>query len=332
MKCYSYSGVSGFLELAHEWDQLAGQGITNTPFQRSAYQRAWWAHLCPPNSELITVATRNSSGELLGIGCFYIQGDKICFNGSMEETDYLDLIVRDDHVEQVWQATIRCLQDYQPDRRHVLDLYNIPEASPSRSILRAIAEEQGYHFKESIIEVCPIIELPHSFDDYLETLDSRQRRELNRKMRRAEGSDVITTIVDPSDNIQAEVESFLDLLQKSTFEKRDWLTDGRRGLFHEIARDALGNGTLQLMFTSIEGRRAAGLFNFDYGGRIWVYNSGLDPAAFSALSPGVVLTATAIEEAIKLGRKEFDFLRGNEEYKYRFGAVDSNIYRIQMEK
>jgi CelD/BcsL family acetyltransferase involved in cellulose biosynthesis len=103
-------------------------------------------------------------------------------------------------------------------------------------------------------------------------------------------------------------------------------------MFYEVARHSQKNSTLQLMFTSIEGRRAAALFNFDYNDRIWVYNSGLDPAAFSALSPGVVLTATAIEKAIELGRAEFDFLRGDEEYKYRFGAVDTNIYRVQLQK
>ena len=61
-------------------------------------------------------------------------------------------------------------------------------------------------------------------------------------------------------------------------------------------------------------------------------SSGLDPAAFAALSPGVVLTAAAIERAIDLGRAEFDFLRGDEEYKYRFGAIDHSIYRLTLQR
>jgi CelD/BcsL family acetyltransferase involved in cellulose biosynthesis len=117
-------------------------------------------------------------------------------------------------------------------------------------------------------------------------------------------------------------------LQKSTFEKRDWLNAGRRAVFHDVARAAQAAGTLQLMFCGIDGRAAAALFNFDYRNRIWVYNSGLDPSAFAALSPGVVLTSAAIERAIALDRAEFDFLRGDEEYKYRFGAVDVPIYRL----
>jgi hypothetical protein len=60
------------------------------------------------------------------------------------------------------------------------------------------------------------------------------------------------------------VDDFLTLLQLSTFEKRDWLNDGRRAVFHETARTALAAGTLQLLFIEIEGRKAATLFNFDY--------------------------------------------------------------------
>lgn len=332
MKCDLYVGVSGFEELADKWDELASKGITNTPFQLFAYQKAWWTHLQPDGSELITIATRSDNDELLGIGCFYTHDGKVHFNGCVEETDYLDLIVNRQHAEEVWRATIDKLRMPDSPNWQMVDLCNIPENSPSREILRAIAEENQYAFNESVIEVCPIISLPHSFDAYLDTLDSKQRRELSRKLRRAEAAAVTTTIVGPDDDIDAEVDSFLDLLQKSTFEKREWLNDDRRAMFYEVARHSQKNSTLQLMFTSIEGRRAAALFNFDYNDRIWVYNSGLDPAAFSALSPGVVLTATAIEKAIELGRAEFDFLRGDEEYKYRFGAVDTNIYRVQLQK
>ena len=105
--------------------------------------------------------------------------------------------------------------------------------------------------------------------------------------------------------MEQAVDEFLELLQKSTYEKRDWLNEGRRAVFHEAAAAAAGAGTLQLLFAEVNGQKAAALFNFDYDGRIWVYNSGLDPAAFGSLSLGVVLTAKAIERAIENGRTEF---------------------------
>jgi CelD/BcsL family acetyltransferase involved in cellulose biosynthesis len=323
-------GNSAFMALAAEWDALASRGMTDTPFQTLAYQKAWWTYVQPPGAELLTVVTRGSGDELIGIGCFFLLNGGLHFNGCVEETDYLDLIVPAEQVEVVWRATWNCLLAADFPAWGLLDLCNIPADSPTRTILPALAHESDYVFEEIVAEVCPIIALPGDFETYLASLDSKQRRELSRKLRRAEAADVTTTIVGPADDLAAEVDSFLDLMQYSTFEKRDWLNAGRRALFHDVARTALDASTLQLMFTSVEGRRAAALFNFDYKDRIWVYNSGLDPTVFAALSPGVVLTATAIERAIELGRKEFDFLRGDEEYKYRFGAVDSQIFRLRV--
>ena len=111
------------------------------------------------------------------------------------------------------------------------------------------------------------------------------------------------------DDLDQAVDDFLIILQKSTFEKRDWLSDERRSLFHSIAKAAQEADSLQLLFMEIDGRRAAGLFNFDFADRIWVYNSGLDPDAFGNLSLGVVLTSKAIAWAIENGRVEFDYGR-----------------------
>lgn len=151
-------------------------------------------------------------------------------------------------------------------------------------------------------------------------------------MRRAAGADAQLRIIGENDDLAEAIDAFLVLLQKSTIEKEAWLNDERRAVFHETAQAALEAGTLQLMFLEVDGQRAAALFNFAYNDRIWVYNSGLDPDAFGYLSSGVVLTAQAIEKAIEIGCREFDFLRGNETYKYQFGATDTEIYRLQLSR
>lgn len=325
-------GSDVFTRLANEWDALAQRGITNTPFQTLAYQQAWWTHLHPANGRLHTVTVRNDEQELLAIACLYNVDGTLYFNGCVEETDYLDLIVTAEHAEATWQAILNCLCSPDFPEWHSIDLCNVPEASPTRSILPQEAQRRGFLFRESLNEVCPIIELADTFDGYLEGIDSKQRREIQRKLRRAEAAEAEMVVVGPDDDVETAVTDFLDLLQKSTFEKRDWLNDGRRAVFYDAARAAHQAGTLQLIFMEVRGKKAAALFNFDYNGRIWVYNSGLDPALFGALSLGVVITAKAIEYAVENGRTTFDFLRGNETYKYRFGAVDTRIYRLHLER
>lgn len=327
-----HEGAAAFTALAEEWDAVAARGVTDTPFQTLAYQESWWRHLHPENGRLHTIAVREENNNLIAIAPLYLINGVLNFNGCVEETDYLDIIAAPEHVEAGWTAVFETLM--QPDfpEWRTVKLCNIPEASPSIPILHKIAEKYKIKSVEDLFEVCPIIPLPATFDEYLSSLDSKQRREVKRKLRRAHGADAKLVIIGPEDDLDRAVDDFLTLLQKSTFEKRDWLHDGRRAIFHETAQAAMKAGTLQLMFIEIEQKRAAALFNFDYKNRIFVYNSGLDPEAFGPLSLGVVLTAKAIEWAIEHGRSEFDFLRGNETYKYRFGAKDTNILRITLKK
>ena len=74
-----------------------------------------------------------------------------------------------------------------------------------------------------------------------------------------------------------------------------------------------------------------GGIHFDDGQRILYYNAGVDPDARD-LSPGVVMVARYIEQAIETGRRELDFLRGDEPYKYEWGAVDQPLQRILVDR
>ncbi|MCL4870081.1 MAG: GNAT family N-acetyltransferase [Anaerolineae bacterium] len=323
-------GRAAFTQFAPQWDSLAHTGMTATPFQFLAYQEAWWTHLGP--GELSTVAVYRDQDELIALAPFYNLDRVLYFNGCTQETDYLDLIVRSEQAAAAWEAVVNCLCTDVPGW-DAIDLCNIPADSPTRTILPRLAASRGFSLSESIHEVCPVIPLPDSFEGYLETqLDKKQRHEVRRKLRRAEGAEARLVVVGPDDDIHLAVDQFLELLQKSTPEKQAWLNEGRRAVFHEVAAAAQADGSLQLMFMEMDGVKAAALFNFEYAGRVWVYNSGLDPFSFGHLSLGVVLTARAIELAIQRGNHTFDFLRGNEEYKYRFGAKDTTVHRIEMKR
>ncbi len=324
-------GAAAFDRLSAEWDDLAGRAMTDTPFQSLAYQKAWWTHLGPGTLSTI-VARDEADGALRGLLCVYAHKGLIHFNGCVEETDYLDLLAAEADARAVWDIALDCLLGPEAPAWHTLEFCNVPAWSPTLRILPELTAARGLSCAVQAHEVCPVIALPDRFETYLDGLDRKQRHEVRRKLRRAVGADARIEVVHPGDDIRAEVESFLSLLERSTPEKGVWLNPARRAVFHEVAAAALDAGTLQLMFISTEGQRAAALFNFVYRDRVWVYNSGLDPDNFGWLSAGVVLTARAIELAIEAGLKTFDFLRGDEEYKYRFGAVDTQIFRLTLKR
>ena len=71
------------------------------------------------------------------------------------------------------------------------------------------------------------------------------------------------------------------------------------------------------------------LAGFDGRGTCYFYNAGLDPEVLH-LSPGVVGTALYLRDRIAAGTTHFDFLRGDEPYKYEWGATDVPLYRLRI--
>ena len=124
-----------------------------------------------------------------------------------------------------------------------------------------------------------------------------------------------------------------DFLRLMAFDvdKAKFLTPAMRDQLHSIVKAAHTAGWLQLAFIEVNGQKAAGYLNFDYMNHIWVYNSGLD-FKYGELSPGWVLLGYLLEWANEHQRKYFDFMRGDEQYKYRFGAVDRQVMRVTLRK
>jgi CelD/BcsL family acetyltransferase involved in cellulose biosynthesis len=331
---YHYESA-GFAALKPEWNDLVHRSCCDTLFLTWEWQSTWWKHL--GEGDLVLLGFRGDEGRLVGVApLFHTQSEQghaiLYMVGCRDVSDYLDLIVEQGQEEAVYSAFLGYLAEEAPDWQ-VVDLCNIPQDSQTFARLREMAEERGYQTLVEVEDVCPIIELPDTWEAYLDRLDKKQRHEVRRKLRRAEGgADAEFHIVEPEEDLQAAMEAFVDLHQKSTPEKDDFMDPQMQGFFFDVAKVLQAQGWLQLAFVEINGKKAATLLNFDYGDAILVYNSGYDPTQYSHLSPGIVVTARSIEHAIELGRKKFDFLRGDEVYKYRFGAEDTEVRRLLIAK
>jgi CelD/BcsL family acetyltransferase involved in cellulose biosynthesis len=96
-------------------------------------------------------------------------------------------------------------------------------------------------------------------------------------------------------------------------------------------RVAHDQGYLWLAFLEVDGVKAAASLNFDYKNKFWGYNSGVSREHME-LSPGWVLMGHVIQWCCENGRSEFDFMRGDEDYKYRFGGVNRFVMRARVIK
>jgi CelD/BcsL family acetyltransferase involved in cellulose biosynthesis len=327
------------LDPASEWNHLLNESITHVPFLRYEYMRAWWETRGGgewPGAELALLVAREG-GHLTGIAPLFFDKNReelpaLLLLGSIEISDYLDLIVRPADLKAFLPGLLDFLTtspELPPWR--LLDWQNIPEASPTIPVLNTEAEKRGWRTSVERSYHTPAIPLPGDYETYLSGIDKKQRHEIRRKMRRAaETGTVRWYILEDEKDLDSGVDAFLALMAGDP-EKATFLTDAMRRQMHLSCRAAFENGWLQLAFLEVDGEKAAGYLNFDMQDRIWVYNSGVD-RRFLELSPGWVLLGHLLEWANENKRSEFDFMRGEEEYKYRFGAVDRFVVRTRVER
>jgi len=329
-----------FSDLADEWNDLLKHSASHVPFLRHEYLSAWWRTLGGGEwnaGELCVVAARQADGALCGIApLFFTQNQEgeaaLMLLGSIEISDYLDVVARPEELNSFILALFDRLKEPDLPAWQVLDLYNLVDSSPTLAALQTAAEQCGWRYTQERLQHCPYIPLPGDWETYLAGIDKKQRHEIRRKMRRAESADLPVRwyIVDDEASLEAEIDDFLRLMAQDA-EKQAFLTDRMRNQMRTAMQAAFGAGWLQLAFLEVSGEKAAAYLSFDYGNHLWVYNSGLD-FRFREYSPGWVLLGYLLQWANENGRKAFDFMRGGEDYKYRFGAVDRFVVRARIER
>ncbi|NJC96842.1 MAG: hypothetical protein C3F07_21470 [Anaerolineales bacterium] len=319
------------------WNALVEGSIADTPFSRYEYLIEWWKTLGGgewKDAQLILVSAREDD-QLIGIAPLFVaeyDGQRaLLLVGSIEISDYLDLIVRAEDLTRFLSGLIDFLASSKADSWSAIDWYNLPDASPTLAALKAESEKRGWEYNEEIYRPTPRIALNGSFEDYLAGIDKKQRHEIRRKMRRAaESGRVRFHVVDKDADIEPELESFFHLMVQDP-NKAMFLKDVMRDQMSNSLKAAHTYGYLWLAFLEIDGVKAAASLNFDYRNKLWGYNSGVS-RDFMELSPGWVLLGQVIQWCCENGRAEFDFMRGDEEYKYRFGGVNKYVMRARAIK
>src|SRR5512138_1412825 len=205
---------------AAAWNELAEAGISDTPFARHEMLSEWWKTLGGgewPQAELVLVSA-SENGNLIGIAPLfkaeYEGRAALLLVGSIEVSDYLDLIVRPADLSRFVSGLLDFLGSAGPCGGVPLDWYNIPDSSPTLAALKAEAEKRGCSYQEEVYRPTPRISLEGGFDAYLARLDKKQRHEIRRKMRRAAESPVPVRfqVVEDGSALESETEAFLELM------------------------------------------------------------------------------------------------------------------------
>lgn len=327
--------------LAESWNQLLSRSVTDVPFLRHEFLSAWWQHRgggeWSEEAQLHVVLGRSPHGELAAALPLFKSKNHagkpaLILLGSVEIADFLDVLCPPDLLDEFLSAALDHLTGSDIPAWETLELFNLPEDSPTLAALSAAARARGLVFSQERLQPAPFIPLPDSFNDYMESLDGRYRREMLRKMRNALRYFIPVEVVrrGPQDDLAAEMEDFFAMMREEA-EKDAFLSAPMTAQMQAIAAAAARHGWLDLRFMLVGKQKAAGYLNFIYNNRVWVYNSAR-AEKFDSLSPGIALMGLLIEEAVEAGYDEFDLMRGDEEYKYQLGGQDRWVVKAVVSR
>lgn len=203
-----------------------------------------------------------------------------------------------------------------------IDFDSLPEEA-ANPLAEAI-ESAGAEPDVSRHEVSAVLHLPETFDDYLQMLSKKQRHEVRRKRRRYE--DVLDEVLHETYSDPGwAFEEFVRLHRQAEGEKGEFMTPGREEFFRTLMD--LPGWRVDVLRVPDTDRASAALFSYSDDDGVFLYNSSYDPELGDA-SPGIAIVGTMIETAIGEGLSRFDFLKGDEVYKFRLGADERPLFRL----
>jgi CelD/BcsL family acetyltransferase involved in cellulose biosynthesis len=91
------------------------------------------------------------------------------------------------------------------------------------------------------------------------------------------------------------------------------------GFYRDVVPELLRRGQVQFYWLELDGKPVAAEYQLVGNGTLYAYQAGVDPGSME-YQPGKLINLAILRRAIEHGYRAFDFLRGDESYKARFGA------------
>jgi CelD/BcsL family acetyltransferase involved in cellulose biosynthesis len=321
------TAFESFDAVRDDWLALMSPPRARQVFQHPRWQQVWLDVF--DRKEDARFLTVRDGGALVGLASLLVTGERVSFLGDSSICDYMDFLLSPGKEDGALSAIIDTLL---ADGHRDFDFWGLRSGSPALALLPRLAERRGLHVRIEDEAVCPQLDLPATWEEYLERLGGKNRHELRRKMRRLEktaGAPELRVLCSPQEFEQG-MDDFLRLMTLKS-DKAQFMTPEMERLFRRAGVALAEEGLAGLYMFEVDSRRVASTFCFEDKNETLIYNSGYDPR-YAYLSVGLLSKAACLRHAIDDGRQHLDFLRGSEPYKYDLGGKDLQVYRCLINK
>lgn len=315
-----------------QWDAVA----QDRAFFRHAWLMNWYKAMQTAEDSLHVVVGIDDQDRWYAVAPLLVSGRKLRLLGSGDAcTDYAGLFSSLD--QTLHQKFLEMVSDYLADEVRVggalenvdsIELEGCGKLDVSTDYFGELLSAHGFAHHETETEGTWKVLLPNSFEQLNATFSKSMRRKTKAARKRLAADN---TRVEYAHSLSFEKhwEQFEVLHQK----RRSFL--GQPGCFacpkfrtflKSAARELIADDLAQLLVISIDAQPVSAVLLLKSENTCMMYQSGLDPE-FASLEPGYQTNLAAIEFAIDVGYKYFDFLRGDEPYKARWSTTREAIFR-----
>jgi CelD/BcsL family acetyltransferase involved in cellulose biosynthesis len=314
-------------DLREEWLLLLNGGRAAKVFQHPVWQQIWLEEFGGDRQPLL-LSVRDGA-RLLAVVPLLREGTRLSLIGDHNICDYMDFVMAPGEEKESLSALLDALQG---EDWTELELRGLAAGSPTLALLPSLARDRALEVCVEREAVCPQLDLPSTWDDYLAQLGKKNRHELKRKIRRLYSTAVsvgLFALRTPAE-VGEGMDTFLQLMTLKS-DKAQFMTPQMERFFRRAAVALAEEGLVALYMLEMDGRRVASALCFEDENEVLLYNSGYDPE-LSYLSIGLISKALVLRSAIEEGRRHLDFLRGNEPYKYDLGGRDVEVHRCLIRR
>lgn len=314
-----------FESLVSSWTDLRDRLTWGSVFVLPWWLRAWWREF--GSGARAYLRDVREDGNVIGMAPLKIARGRASFVGSADVCDYLDFAIAPGKELPFFDTLLDGLRD-----EGVSELYleSLRDDSTVFATLTEVATGRGYEVSRNLVDVSLDLELPSTWEEYLDMLTPKQRREVRRRLRRLyEAGDIDYRTFEDTESVQAVMDVFLRLFRDSKKEKAAFMTPRMESFFRSIAEAMAEAGLLRFGILELDALPVAAVMCFDHNNKVYLYHSGYD-TQYRSLSVGLLSKALSIKDSIQRGRRQYDFLKGAEAYKYRLGGREIPVYNCRI--
>jgi len=326
--------------LCDSWNELLSRTTCANIQLTHEWLSTWW-EVFGDNERLFLITVTDGS-KIVGIAPLIItkviskagfELRKLTFVGD-GLTDYHDLLIANERRKEVLQIFLTFIFK-DKENWDAVHFRNIRSDSPNLPILRDSLRDTSLTFTERINIKAPYISIDCDWLKYYGALGknirSDMRRRLNCLAKMGKAEFVRLHEIDDVMNTLHIIKSIHVKCRQAKGEI-SWYTDEKRLRFVSLILERFGDRKwLDIVFLKLNDRIVAYYLGFVFGNVVYFWNTGFDPE-FSRVSPGKLLLHHWIKDSFAAGYREFDFMVGQEPYKFQWTNHIRSNYELFLFK